>query len=307
MTSPQQVISWDGSGFPVETALLACVRPGIGTGSTTWDVTNCIYGRNVDEYGFDLLASDVVLGQPYTVTYWQNTFDSTGYYSSTFTFVAGLAAKMDLTLAGPPTVPAGANSTYTGNLVQDPAPTGTTTPTLPDPYAVVEIWQRTSATSPWTMATTVKTDVNGHFSAVLPAGTAERQVQARVAIPSGITLPVPTTSNTVTTVVCSGVCPPLGTLTTITPVMQKGSPDIVRAHLTYGSHTAYGTAPIYGGIVTLWKHTAGTTTWAYVGQARTNSSGWTYIAQSPRWWTAYRWTFSGNSRFYGSTSPTVTT
>jgi hypothetical protein len=106
--------------------------------------------------------------------------------------------------------------------------------------------------------------------------------------------------------VCSGACPVPKLLTSLVAVLQKGSPDIVRAHLTYGTHNTYGTTPI-SGIVTLWMHYAGTTKWTLVGTATTDRLGWAYIATRPKYWTAYHWTFSGNARFYGTTSPTVVT
>ena len=101
--------------------------------------------------------------------------------------------------------------------------------------------------------------------------------------------------------------PPAKIYTTVTPLLQLGHPDIVRAHLTHGTTTAHGTAPIYEGLVTLWMHNANTTRWTFVGTAKTNASGWTYIATQPRWWTAYRWTFSGTTLFYGTTGGVVAT
>jgi phosphatidylinositol-3-phosphatase len=101
--------------------------------------------------------------------------------------------------------------------------------------------------------------------------------------------------------------PPAKIYTTVTPLLELGHPDIVRAHLTHGTTTAHGNAPIYEGVVTLWMHNADTTRWTFVGNAKTNTSGWTYIATQPRWWTAYRWTFSGTTLFYGTTGSTVAT
>lgn len=101
--------------------------------------------------------------------------------------------------------------------------------------------------------------------------------------------------------------PPPKEYTTITPLLQLGSPDIVRAHLTHGTTTARGADPIYRGQVTLWTHDARTTTWSVVGTASTDSNGWAYLVVRPRYWAAYRWTFSGTTRFYGTTSSVVTT
>jgi hypothetical protein len=95
--------------------------------------------------------------------------------------------------------------------------------------------------------------------------------------------------------------------TTITSLMQHGSPDIVRAHLTYGTTTTYGTTPVYLGLVTLWAHGSSSSTWVAVGSAKTDANGWAYLAVRPTAWTAYRWTFAGAASLYGTTSLTVTT
>ena len=96
-------------------------------------------------------------------------------------------------------------------------------------------------------------------------------------------------------------------LTTVTAVLQKGSPDIVRAHLTYGTATTYGTTPVYGGAVTLWQHNASTSTWTAVATVKTDRNGWAYVGVRPKYWTAYHWTFGGAATLYGTTSLTVTT
>jgi hypothetical protein len=113
--------------------------------------------------------------------------------------------------------------------------------------------------------------------------------------------------NAATMVTMLGHAPPPKEYTTVTPLMQLGSPDIVRAHLTHGTTTAHGTVPIYRGVVTLWTHDARTTTWSVVGRASTDTNGWAYIAVRPRYWAAYRWTFSGTAHFYGTVSVVVTT
>jgi phosphatidylinositol-3-phosphatase len=100
--------------------------------------------------------------------------------------------------------------------------------------------------------------------------------------------------------------PPPKVFTSVTPLLQLGSPDIVRAHLTYGTTSSHGNTPIWGGEVILWMHNAGTA-WSVVGTSKTDRNGWAFYDTRPRWWTAYRWTFSGTTHFYGTTSLTVTT
>jgi hypothetical protein len=100
--------------------------------------------------------------------------------------------------------------------------------------------------------------------------------------------------------------PPGRTYTTVVPVLEmRPGLQVVRAHLMHGTPLEHGVLPVFGGIVTLWMHHAGTTRWTYVGRAVTQRNGWTYLVQRQRWWTAYRWTFSGNLRFYGTTSAVV--
>jgi phosphatidylinositol-3-phosphatase len=100
--------------------------------------------------------------------------------------------------------------------------------------------------------------------------------------------------------------PPGRIFTTIAPLLEiRPTDQVVRAHLMHGTTSSYGTWPLSGGILDLWMHHAGTTRWTYAGSAVSGPDGWTYRVEQQRWWTAYRWTFSGNLRFYGTTSTVV--
>ena len=100
--------------------------------------------------------------------------------------------------------------------------------------------------------------------------------------------------------------PPPRIYTTIEPLLElRTGEQVVRAHLTYGTTSTYGSYPLYGGTVDLWLHHAGTTQWTAAGSAVTAADGWAYIVERQRWWTAYHWTFGGNVRFYGTTSTVV--
>jgi hypothetical protein len=81
----------------------------------------------------------------------------------------------------------------------------------------------------------------------------------------------------------------------------SGHPDIVRAHLFTAAQNLYKE-----GLV-LEDHNAVTSNWTVVGIYITDTNGWTYAGVQPKYWTAFRWVFKGNTEFAPSVSPAVAT